>query len=295
MTLKYVTVGKAGAYIIPTKCENHAGRIVAGNYYLRSSGVFGEYEPVAARMHVWDVLGAPLVNIDIHFYLDGSEAGTAKTDWLGNAYFTYPRIPKGGHVLKGEWKGDWLHDPCSSEISIKTVAMQEGYGKAYVESLTANPDQIMAKTEEELIKQEVGIVMTKVEADLERRRYVYTYLVPEEDTRSGESGLFIWWAIPLILAAVAAVLIAFAATVYVLVVYVLGTYVCGICGERFLTCEALREHLMSKHPSEWEKVKDRFECAPPASPWDWLKYILIGGLAVVGLVAIAKIAETLKR
>jgi hypothetical protein len=275
-----------------------ASRLFAGNEYVRESNVFGDREPVTVAARLLDALGLPVINVDVDVYLDGRKVATVKTDWGGNLSYTFERgLPKGDHEVKLRFNGDWLHDPCEASISVKSVGMVESYFKAYVESLTASPSDVEAKLMDRLLSDDVGAVAVRVEADPARIRYVFTMLVPEEDTRgqAGQAQLGFWAVVFLVALAIGFALAAAAALVYVVFAYVVGQYQCGACGQRFTTCEALKMHVMSAHPDVWEKIKDRFECAPPVGPLDWLKWVAVGVVGAVGLILLVELVRAVRR
>jgi len=294
-----VPAAAAGRLLIGTAFHDlRASRLFAGNEYVRESNVFGDREPVTVGARLLDALGLPVVNVDVDVYLDGRKAATVKTDWGGNLSYTFERgLPKGGHEVKLRFNGDWLHDPCEASMSIRSVGMVEAYFKAYVESLNASPSDVEARLMDRLLSDDVGAVVVKVEADPARIRYVFTALVPEEDTRGqgGQARLDFWVVLFLVSLAIGFALAAAAALAYVIFAYAMGMYQCGACGQRFTTCEALKMHVISAHPDLWEKIKGRFECAPPTGPLDWLKWVAVGVVGAVGFILLVELVRAVRR
>jgi len=280
---------------IPTTLSARIYRLYAGKSYSRESMVFGEKEVLRLECELKNALLLPVINAPIKVYVDGRLVATITTNVLGLAEAIFEEgIPKGDHVITCVWEGDFWNAPSSAKLTLRTVRMVESYFKVYVDSLTASPATVEAGLMDNLLNQDVGAVIIKSETDLERVRYIFTILVPEENTTMRAMlAPPVWALIAIIVLSVAAVLAAYAAAVYVTVAYVLGEYQCGICGQRFLTCEALREHLIAQHPEVWEKIEDRYECAPPAPPfpWEWLIY---GGMGILGIIAVASLIRALR-
>jgi hypothetical protein len=283
---------------LPTACELEVFRVYGGTVYPRASRVFGEREPISLKFVLRSmVLGLPVPNVDVGVYLDGVRVATARTNWNGEAWFTFQSgIPRGSHTVRCSWAGDFWNAPCEASVDLRTVAMDVAYFKSYVDATSASPSMVEAKVMDDLLRREVGATVTKVEVDTERSRYIMTVLVAEEPTTPVAMPVpGIVWAIAIILGAIAAALFAFGFAVYITIVYVVGYSQCGICGKRFTTCEALREHIIAEHPDIWEKIKDKFECAPPAAPVEWWKVLMIAGVAIAGVFAAGYIIKALRK
>lgn len=287
------------AGLLPTSMEIYLYRVYANTIYPRRSKVFGDREPVELSAHLTS-LGLPVVGVPVKVYVDGRYIATIYTDWMGVARYMFPSgVSKGFHTFTCVYEGDFWHSPSSASDTFRFVGMQTGYFKAYVENLAeVGPADIEYRVVNDLLLQEVGVVPIGTEADMERVRYVFTMLVPEEDTRSGveAAAVPIWVIVAVILGSIAAACLSVAALIQVIITYIIGWYQCGACGARFTTCEALREHLVTAHPELWEKIKDRFECTPPSpSPLDILGRIFYVAAGIVGAVLLIELIKTVRR
>jgi hypothetical protein len=277
----------------------YLARIYAGKPYARPSMIFGEKECLRLAVHLTS-LGLPVITVAVKVYLDEKPVATIITDAWGAAQLIFPNgISKGYHTIKCVFEGDFWHNPVSASQSLKTVGMQTAYFKSYVESLAGvSPSEIEFNIVDNLLGQRVGVVPTKTEVDTEKTRYIFTMLVPEEDTTGETTVASLWTIIAIVLLAIAAACAAAAILVYITIVYAVGYYQCGICGARFTTCEALREHLMSQHPAEWEKIKNTFECAPPPSLpslFPELQYIIYASIGVAGVILLIELIRSIRK
>jgi hypothetical protein len=284
--------------LLPTTIDIYIERMYAGNPYARLSMIFGEKEYLRLTVRLTSGI-LPVINVPVKVYLDERQIATIITDGWGVAQLTFPNgIPKGNHTIKCVFEGDFWHSPAESSRSLKTVGMHIAYFKSYVESLAAaSPSTIEFNIVDSLLKQEIGVVPIKTEADTERIRYIYTMLIPEEDTSGKTTAMVdIGTIIAIIIIAIVAIYALYTINHYITIVYEEGYYTCGVCGARFTTCEALREHLISQHPDIWEKIKNNFECAPPPSPFPQpLQYIIYAVIGVAGAILIIELIKAIRR
>jgi len=289
--------------LFPTVMGTFLDRVYAGKKYSRPSMIFGEKEPLLLTVLLTSPgpppYGLPVIHVPVKVYLDGKHIATITTDSSGTAYLHFPNgIAKGDHVFKCVFEGTIWNNPAEDTKNFRTVGMQIAYFKSYVENLAAaSPATIESSIVDSLLNERIGVVPVRTEADAERVRYIFTMLVPEEDTsgKTAAAALPIWTIVVIIIAAIAAALAAYAIAAYVTIVYVVGYYQCGICGAHFTTCEALREHLIKYHPIEWEKIKDRFECAPPPSPFPaGLEYVFYAIIGIAGAFLLLELIKAIR-
>jgi len=294
--------------VFPTECTIDAGRKCVNPYceqefYPRTTLKFGELEPIAIKFVLWNPMG-PIVNAPIKFYLNGRYAGTSNTDVYGVAYYIFEAgIPEGEHQILARFEGDWLNNPCEKTITITTIKMEYGLIRAYVESLVPSPSELYDRLNAELIKENKGAVIYRIEREPERVAWLFYLWVPVEPVTSEKEEALAppIWAIILAIVSIVTFILQLHTIVAYIATYFLGLCQCGICGARFTTCEALRQHLITQHPEEWEKIKDRYTCkeceAPPTPPteWEWVKWVAGGAIAVAAIIGITELIKTVKR
>jgi len=258
--------------------------------YPRRSKVFGEREPLLVSFKLtWS--GIPLPGREVKLYIDGKYYGKQATGWDGVAGFLVLGLKPGSHTVKAVFEGDFWHNPCEAEATITVVEMKRGAMDVYVDSVRTAPDDLWKRIEDKLLSEGWGVVIYRVEADLERKRFIISMWVPTQDTRVAGAKLIPIWAIVAIIASIVAAVIATEQFIEFWYTNVVGVYQCGVCGERFTSCEALREHLITKHPDVWEKIKDEFTCleaAPPSKEeekwWSWMKVLGFTAMGIAGAV-----------
>ncbi|MEM2905034.1 MAG: hypothetical protein QW587_04765 [Candidatus Bathyarchaeia archaeon] len=283
--------------LIPVTVEVQLFRIYAGSIYPRDDLIFGEKETIYAQALVRDLLGFPLGGVNVEVYLDGVRVGSAVTNMYGLAGYVFSQgIPQGRHVVKMRWPGDWLHDAAQAELGVTTVPMVPSSFRAYVDSVGwTNTGQIEASLMSELLKQQIGAIVTEIRIKQEPPVYIFTILVPYSETSSTVLALAPAIIIAvLIVAAIVAILALAPTLVQYVSVYITGQYQCGVDGQTFLTCVAYKEHLMTAHPEVWEAVKnDPGLCETPSAGIPW-EVVLLAGLGVAGLFGVAYLIKALK-
>jgi hypothetical protein len=99
----------------------------------------------------------------------------------------------------------------------------------------------------------------------------------------------------IIVVAIVAIFALYEVHEYITIVLLQGVHMCSICGQRFTTCGALAAHIASAHPDVWAKIKDKYECALPPGPFDWLKWVAVGVVGAVGLILLVELVRAVRR
>lgn len=288
---------KVAPKAIPTRMDLFIERyeVRTGKNYYRETLIFGDREPIRFVIKLTNWFNLPVINAPIKIYLDGRYIATVTTNLIGYAeyYFMSGIPPPGTHTLRAVWEGDFWNAPTEATKTIKTIGMEESIFKIYVESLNIPVTEVEAKLVDQCLTEDIGVVPIRAEVDMQRNRYILTMLVPVESTQTPSTAPTGITAIIALIVAIALVLFAASLQIYLIAVYVRGIYQCGICGQQFLTCEALREHLITQHPNEWEKIKENFECAPPPTP-DWLKWMLYFGVGAASVVLAIEVIRAMR-
>jgi len=276
--------------LYPTYMAMGVSRFYGGKEYPRQTQIYGDKEPITTGCHItayFPPVGLP--NCEVEVLLDNNVVGKVTTDWAGFALYTFEQgIRAGSHTIRMWYHGDWFFGECYVDIAITTVGMTQATFTVYVESLTMSVGEAESSLMDQTLGQDIGVQMIRVDVDQQRVLYTFTMWVANEPTKTGTSLELVWWAVLLI---VAIAVYLFAAACQLVVTYVLGMWVCSIDGQRFLTCNALAAHMASAHPDVWANVKDKWTCELPAGPFDWVKWLAIGGIGVVGGLVIYEVVK----
>lgn len=300
-----MTAQREATMAFPTTCELKVERAVLKDNqilwsYPRRSLIFGDKEPIVVLFGVFGPFW-PLINVPVEVYIDGVYKTTANTDTAGWIHVLITNLGVGEHTVKCVWKGDWLHEPCGKEVTIRIVGMTEAKWTVFVSDTTVSPLDVKVKVETEAAKNEYGAVIEKCEVLYDKRKYIlYGYVAPEATAQQAQVALvppIVWIAVAV------GILIVAAFTAWGIYQFIVAAIprqcVCGICGEVFPSCGALRDHIMTAHPDAWEKIKDRWSCdecttAPPPAI-SWIAIAAGAGIVIVAGLIIYKVVEAVTR
>jgi len=274
--------------VIPAFLAIGVKRYYGGKIYERTSSIFGEKEVVTATAAVFTLGDIPLQNVDVDVLLDGQKIATVKTNWIGMAQYVFNQgIPKGTHTVRMWFRGNFWYGEAYQDQAISTVSMTQANFIVYVESLAVSVDEAYAGIiDQTLAKGTVGIEMISATVDQVRVLYKFNaWIADVSTTQAMDITVILILILAIIALIVAPSILQFIAT------YVIGEWFCPICGEKFYTCDSLAAHIASAHPDVWASIKDKWTCELPAGPFDWVKWLAIGGIGVVGGLVIYEVVK----
>lgn len=268
-----------------------------GAFYARDSRIFGNRETVVVGFTLSDMWQhTAIMNAPIEVSVDGHYSTTIPS---GSMWRTVG-LPIGVHEVTFTYKGSEVYSPSSETTGLTIVDMEQATFTYLVDSTTANVGLLQDQVTQNLLRTQVGVVVTKVTVDSTLGMYTFTMWVTSEPTVGlGQQKAFppVIWAVTIILAVIATLFFTALIAYQWWWVNVHGSIYDPISQQYFRTCTEYQTYLMTQQPDVWATTFQngaRFVCTMPIQPPDIMTLAYIGGgvaLAVGGIYLVGKLVE----